>query len=145
MTSRSRGVSRWYRSRSAPASRRRTGFVRTRLPPPSSRAPSSGSAVPGDENDRDLYAGLRQLTLEIQAAETGQADVEYEAGRPLDARVIEELLRRRERPNGESHGANQALGRPADRWVVIDDEDGRCLSHDAAAAGRRKEKVAPGP
>ena len=88
---------------------------------------------------------MRQLTLEIQAAETGQADGEHEANRPLDASVIEELLGGRERPDGESHGANQALGRPADRWAVIDDEDGRCLSHDAAAAGRLKEKVAPGP
>jgi hypothetical protein len=94
---------------------------------------------------RDLHAGLRQLTLEIQAAETGQADVEHEASRPLDASAIEELLRGRECPDGESHGANQALGRPADRWVVIDDEEGLCLTHDAAAAGRLKEKVAPGP
>jgi hypothetical protein len=41
------------------------------------------AAVPGDENDRDLRAGLRQLTLEIQAALTGHANIRHEAGRPL--------------------------------------------------------------
>src|SRR5467141_4017864 len=75
------------------------------------------AAVSGDENDRDLYAGSRQLMLEIQAAETRQADIEDEAGGPLQARVVEELLRGRERPDVESHGTNQALGRPSDRWV----------------------------
>src|SRR5207253_8377550 len=59
------------------------------------------------------------------------------------------LLRGGERLDVESPGANQALGRSEHRRVVVDHENGGFrLAHagaDAAAAGRRKEKVAPGP
>lgn len=58
-------------------------------------------AVTGDEHDGDVQVGLRHPPLEIEPAETGQADVEHEAAGHLRSIAAQELL-------GEANAATRS-------------------------------------
>src|SRR5262245_32075379 len=52
-------------------------------------------AIRGNENDRHIDVRRRELSLEIEAASSGQSDVEHEASRSLWASGFQKLRERR--------------------------------------------------
>jgi Outer membrane efflux protein len=76
----------------------------------------------GDEDDGDRDAGLGQLTLEIEAAQSRQSHIQNEASRRVRTLAAQEFLGGRERLHAETDRSDETPERVANRPVVIDDE-----------------------
>ena len=88
-------------------------------------------------------AGARELGLQVQTVCARKAHVEHEAARPPHGRVVEELLRGRERPDGVAHAAYETLSGVADGRVVVHDE--HCRFAGASHDGRPGTAAVPQP
>jgi hypothetical protein len=82
-------------------------------------------AVASDEDDRDLDVRLGELGLKVEAADTGQPDVEHQATRDVGLAGLEELGRRSEHLDLHPHRRQQAPQGVTDGGVVVDDVDDR--------------------
>jgi hypothetical protein len=83
-----------------------------------------------DENDRNVNIGLCQLALEIEPTLSRQPDIEDQAARNIRQLPLQNFLRRAEKLNLQTYGADQTVKRIADRGVVIYNEhDTRRLAH----------------
>src|SRR5262245_54350540 len=86
-------------------------------------------AVPGDEYDRNMNVGRRELPLKIETASAGQPDIEHKAGRPFRAPIFHKFRYRGQRLDLQAHGTQQTFERLADPRVVINDDNGRFRTH----------------
>ena len=59
----------------------------------------------GDEDHRQLDAGLGQLALKIEAAAPRQPDIEDQAAGRIGPLALQEFLRRAEGPHLQAHRA----------------------------------------
>jgi len=73
----------------------------------------------GDENDRDFDTGIVQMLVKIDAAESGQIDVEYQAVVLFEAPGIEEFLSRGIRTDVETFRAQGAAQHARHRSIIV--------------------------
>ena len=74
-------------------------------------------------DDGDVNVRFGQLSLEVEAAHSGQPDIEHKAARRLRELVLQEFRRRAEQSGLKPNRSKQAAQRLANFMVVIDDED----------------------
>ena len=100
--------------------------------------------------------GLGELGLKIEPAALRQPDVEHKTARHIGQLGLQQLRSRPEQLDAQTHRAQQAAQRFAQRRIVVDDNDhgllrGRCIArwraavHDAATNGTVNWKVTPAP
>jgi hypothetical protein len=77
----------------------------------------------GYHDNRDVNVRRGQLSLEVEAAHSGQPDVEHNAAWRVREPVLQEFRRRAEQSWLEADRSKQAAQRIANLRVVIDDED----------------------
>ena len=113
-------------------------------------------AVPGDEDDRYVDIRLGELGLKVEPAALRQPDIEHKTARHIGQLGLQQLRSRPEQLDAQTHRAQQAAQRFAQRRIVVDDNDhgllrGRCIArwraavHDAATNGTVNWKVTPAP
>ena len=99
----------------------------------------------GDEDDRNANVGLGQLGLKIEAAQSRQPDVEHQAAGNVRQLALQQLRRRAEHLDLQSHRLKKIGQRPAHREIVVDNEDDRLLGRSAAGSaddlGARSRRV----
>jgi hypothetical protein len=80
----------------------------------------------------DVNIRFDQLRLEVEAAHSGQPDVEYNTARRLRELVLQEFRSRAEQSGLKTDGSKQTAQRLANLRVVIDDDDdwylGECVA-----------------
>jgi hypothetical protein len=102
--------------------------------------------VRSEKDDWNVHASLGQLLLEVEATDPGKPDVENQATGKIRTLGQQEFLRRPEQANSQPYRLDQALDRPANRWIAIYYENNRRWSlHDSlpTARGRMNWKIAP--
>jgi hypothetical protein len=82
--------------------------------------------------------------LELEPVHARHAQVEHDASHARVAATIDEFLRRCERFDVASRGAQHHRQRVADGFVVVDNENGRFAIH-GAPVGSEKWKAVPPP
>src|SRR5882672_810185 len=115
--------------------------------------------MPGDENNRNADSSLRQLNLQIHAAQPRHTHIQHQTSWPFKSCVLEKFFGGSKGLDLQSGCSNETLSGTTNRQIVINDKyDGLDLCHNAAlpasgpplpkgsgAAGRLNRKVAPGP
>jgi len=86
-------------------------------------------AMSGDEDDRNVNVGRRELSLKIETTSAGQSDIEDEARGAVRAPFAQEFGNRSQGLGLHADRSDQAAERLADPRVVIDDDDGRLFGH----------------
>ena len=86
-------------------------------------------AMSGDEDDRNVNVGRRELALKIETTSAGQPDIEHEASGAVRAPFVQKFGNRGQGLGLHANGSDQAAERLADPQVVIDDDDVRLLGH----------------
>src|SRR5437016_11779749 len=92
-------------------------------------------AVPGEEDDRQRRVRVGKLLLQVEAAQSREADVEQEASRSMPSGAAQERLSSREDFHDQSHVREQSSEGIANGPFIVDDEDNR-----AVGAQRRSEE-----
>src|SRR5580658_1769232 len=88
-------------------------------------------AVAGEKNYGDTNVSRCQLTLNIDATQSGQSDVQHEATGHACGFLAQEGIGRVKALNLQTHGTQEELeGRTYGR-IIIDDKNNRSISHDA--------------
>lgn len=80
-------------------------------------------AVTGHEDDRHAIAQGDQLRLQIEAAGSGQPDIQNQAARAIRQGGGEQVVRRSEGQRIESDRPEQVLQAVADALVILDDDN----------------------
>src|SRR2546425_1272829 len=99
-------------------------------------------AVPGEEDDRQRRVGVGKRLLQVEAAQSREADVEQEASRSMPSGAAQERLSAREDFHGQPHGREQSSEGIAKGPVIVDDEDDGALGAHRIS-GSAKRNVAP--
>ncbi len=99
----------------------------------------------GQKDDGHLDARLRQFRLQVKAAETGQFDVENQAGRKIRTLAPEEVRCRSKRSHRETGRVQQIRDGIANQRIVVDHEhDAVGIAHSlSAVTGKAKWNTAP--
>ena len=88
------------------------------------------AAAAADEHDRPAVGRARQRLLQLEAAQARHGKVHDDAPGGVGIALLEEGLRRRIGVHLEPARLQQAVERPQDQRVVIDDADARpCTAH----------------
>jgi hypothetical protein len=82
--------------------------------------------VSRDEDDRDLQPVGAQAFLELEPAPV-EMDVEHEAGRSAVGHRVEKRTGGGKALDGIALRLDQAMERPTDRGVIVDDGDDWCV------------------
>src|SRR3984885_15894092 len=87
-------------------------------------------AVSGDENDRKLPVGYRELALKIEAALAGQTHVENQAGGAIGRIRFEKVGNGRKELTFDTDRPQQASNRRTKVGIVVHNQDGGiCVVH----------------
>jgi len=78
---------------------------------------------PGDEDDGYFPTVRLETTLQLDAAQTGQFDVENQTGRLVGVFRFQKILGRGELRNGETERAHESSGRLARKCIIVDNRD----------------------
>src|SRR5262245_36023045 len=81
----------------------------------------------GDEDNRHL-GSIGDESLQVEAIEVREADIEDQATRSGRAAPRQELLRRREDLGRPARAFDEQFQRLADRGIVVDDENDRWVT-----------------
>ena len=76
----------------------------------------------GDEDDGNVDARVHQLTLELEAVDSGKSHIEDKAAGSVRALAAQEFLRRREGLGTQAYRLHHALDGRTHQGIVIDDE-----------------------
>ena len=104
----------------------RNGLVRKSTAPPfMALTRHRNVAMAGHEDDRYMNVRLGEFGLKVQAAQSGQPDVQDQAARDIRKLALQHFGGRAEQLNLQSDRLKKVAEGSAHRYVVLDNEDDR--------------------